>query len=163
MGNLAFVGRLRGVDRATREARAREVAALLGIEPLLDRMPGTLSGGERQRVAVGRAITADPECVVLDEPLGSLDAPLRRQMRAELRTLHKRLGRTVLSVTHDQDEAVSLADRVAVMDRGRIRQVGTPDEILRQPADRFVAEFMDTDKRAPGFAPGRHPPPRPGR
>ncbi|MHC5007562.1 MAG: ABC transporter ATP-binding protein [Planctomycetota bacterium] len=140
--NLAFNPRLRKVGRAERERLVGTAARLTGIADMMDRMPRTLSGGERQRVAVGRAITAEPRCLLLDEPLSSLDARLREQMRAMLRTLHRSLRRTTLYVTHDQQEAMTMGDRVAVMFAGAVQQVGSPTEILERPANLFVAGFV---------------------
>jgi len=140
--NLAFGPTLRRVDRDEVARRVQKAAQLLGLAELLDRLPQSLSGGEQRRVALGRAIVVEPACTLYDEPLGGLDATLSRRLRGELRVLHRRLGRTALYVTHDQAEALALGDRVAVMAEGRIRQVGTPDEIYRQPADRFVAGFV---------------------
>jgi multiple sugar transport system ATP-binding protein len=117
-------------------------ARLLGIEHLLDRLPGQLSGGERQRVALGRAIVRRPAAFLLDEPLSQLDAGLRVSMRREIRTLHERQGATTIYVTHDQEEALSMGDRIAVMNAGRVQQIGTGDELLRQPGNRFVAGFI---------------------
>jgi len=124
------------------EARVRQAASCLGIEGLLDRMPAELSGGERQRVALGRAIVREPAAFLFDEPLSNLDAQLRVEMRRELRRLHTRLATTMIYVTHDQIEALALADRVAVMERGRVRQVGPGQEVYDRPADRFVAGFV---------------------
>jgi ABC-type sugar transport system ATPase subunit len=140
--NLEFNPRMRNVGRAERDRLAREAAELTGIADLMDRMPGTLSGGERQRVAVARAITAEPRCLLLDEPLSNLDAPLRQQMRATLQEAHRSLRRTTLYVTHDQQEAMAMGDRVAVMWAGALQQVGTPAEVFDRPANRFVAGFV---------------------
>ena len=140
--NLVFNPRLRKVGRAQRERLARAAARLTGIADLMDRMPRTLSGGERQRVAVGRAITAQGQCLLLDEPLSNLDVRLRQQMRTTLGTLHRSLRRTTLYVTHDQQEAMTLGDRVAVMCDGALQQVGRPGEIFERPANRFVAGFI---------------------
>jgi multiple sugar transport system ATP-binding protein len=140
--NLVFNPRLRKIARPERERRAREAAEVMGVAHLVDRMPRTLSGGERQRVAVGRAITAQPQCILFDEPLSNLDAPLREQMREAIRTLHRRLGGVTVYVTHDQQEAITLADRVAVMCAGALQQVGCPRELLARPANRFVAGFI---------------------
>lgn len=122
--------------------RVRRAAALVGCGHVLERYPDALSGGERQRVALARAICREPRAFLLDEPLSNLDAQLRVQMRAELRALQQRLGATMLYVTHDQQEGLLLGDRVAVLDRGAVQQVGTPDEVYRRPANRFVAEFV---------------------
>jgi multiple sugar transport system ATP-binding protein len=140
--NLVFNPRLRKVGCAERERLARTAARLTGIADLMDRMPRTLSGGERQRVAVGRAITAEPRCLLFDEPLTNLDVRLREQMRTTLKTLHRSLRRTTLYVTHDQQEAMTMGDRVAVMFAGALQQVGSPAEILERPANRFVAGFI---------------------
>ncbi|GIW52267.1 MAG: sn-glycerol-3-phosphate import ATP-binding protein UgpC [Gemmatimonadales bacterium] len=141
-GNLEFGLRMRRVPEEERERRVREAARILGLESLLDRFPRELSGGERQRVALGRAIVREPAAFLFDEPLSNLDALLRVEMRAELARLHRRLGATMLYVTHDQEEAMTLGDRIAVMDRGVIRQVGEPLEVYRRPADLFVAGFI---------------------
>ena len=141
-GNLAFGARMRRLDREEVRRRVDEAAALLGLTDLLDRLPRALSGGERRRVALGRTVVIDPACTLYDEPLGGLDAGLRRRLRLELKGLHGRMKRTGLYVTHDQAEALSLGDRVLVLDAGRVRQVGTPREIYEQPADRFVAGFV---------------------
>jgi multiple sugar transport system ATP-binding protein len=124
------------------EQRVREVAGLLGIAPLLDKRPAQLSGGERQRVALGRAMVREPKLFLFDEPLSNLDAPLRAQMRKEIKRLHQRLGTTFLYVTHDQEEALSLADRIAVMRDGQVQQCGSPRDIYDLPANRFVASFF---------------------
>ena len=116
--------------------------AILGIESLLDRKPRQLSGGQRQRVAMGRAIVRDPEVFLFDEPLSNLDAKLRVQMRTEIKKLHKRVSTTVVYVTHDQVEAMTLADRIVLMRGGAIEQVGTPDELYNQPATTYVASFI---------------------
>lgn len=141
-GNLAFGAVTRRVARDEITRRVEQAAELLGLTDLLDRLPRSLSGGEQRRVALGRAVVVEPACTLYDEPLGGLDATLSRRLRRELKALHRRLGRTALYVTHDQDEALALGDRVAVMAEGRVRQVGTPDEIYRRPADRFVAGFV---------------------
>jgi multiple sugar transport system ATP-binding protein len=127
-------------DRVAR--RVNEAAAVLGIEPLLKRKPRQLSGGQRQRVALGRAIVRDPAVFLLDEPLSNLDASLRVQTRAELSKLHERLGSTFIYVTHDQVEAMTMATRIAVLDKGKLQQVGTPSELYSRPVNRFVAGFI---------------------
>jgi ABC-type sugar transport system ATPase subunit len=124
--------------------RVRETARALGIEGLLDRLPRQLSGGERQRVALGRAIVRDPAVFLFDEPLSNLDAKLRVEMRRELRQLHQRLGATMIYVTHDQVEALTLGDRIAVMNDGKVQQLGPPMEVYDWPANRFVAGFIGT-------------------
>jgi multiple sugar transport system ATP-binding protein len=130
--------------RAAIDQRVRQAATTLGIEDLLDRFPGQLSGGEKQRVAVGRAIVRQPAVFLFDEPLSNLDAKLRVEMRRELKQLQQRLAATVVLVTHDQVEALSLGQRVAVMHEGRIQQVGTPREVYDWPVNRFVADFIGT-------------------
>jgi len=125
------------------DGRIGEVAKTLGIEHLLDRLPAELSGGEQQRVALGRAIVRRPAALLLDEPLSSLDAPVRRGLRRELKALQRQLGVPTIYVTHDQAEALLLGDRIAVIDRGRLQQVGSPDEIYHHPANAFVTEFFD--------------------
>jgi multiple sugar transport system ATP-binding protein len=141
-GNLSFGMRIRGDARPQIEARVREVAGLLGIGELLARKPGELSGGQRQRVALGRALIRDPVAFLLDEPLSNLDAKLRGSMRTELIKLHRQLGRTVIHVTHDQVEAMTMGERICIMNAGRIVQVGAPMEVYRNPADTFVAGFL---------------------
>ena len=140
--NMAFGLKIRKMPPAEIEARVQEAAAMLGLEPLLDRYPKAMSGGQRQRVAMGRAIVRQPEVFLFDEPLSNLDAALRTQMRVELKKLHRRLSTTMIYVTHDQIEAMTLADRIAVIHEGRIQQVGTPSEIFDRPANRFVASFI---------------------
>ena len=132
--NMAFALRLRKVPKAERERRIAETAKMLGIEELLNRKPGAMSGGQQQRVALGRAIVRDPACFLFDEPLSNLDAKLRHKMRAEMKLLHQRVQTTTVYVTHDQVEAMTLADRIVIMNEGRIEQVGTPDEVYKQPA-----------------------------
>ncbi|MEE2972320.1 MAG: ATP-binding cassette domain-containing protein [Planctomycetota bacterium] len=131
-----------GITKEDIEARVRETAASLGIEDLLGRLPRQLSGGQRQRVAVGRALVRDPAVFLLDEPLSNLDARLRVETRAELRVLHRRLAATMRYVTPDQAEAMSLGDRLVVMHRGRVQQVGSPMDVYRRPVNRFVATFV---------------------
>jgi len=140
--NLAFPLELAGLPRETIGRRVQETASLLGLTSLLDKRPRQLSGGERQRVAVGRAIVRQPRLFLFDEPLSNLDAPLRVQMRKELKRLHRQLGTTFIYVTHDQEEALSLSDRIAVMQGGTIQQCGTPGEIYDKPINRFVASFF---------------------
>jgi ABC-type sugar transport system ATPase subunit len=131
-----------GLSKSDIAAKFETTARSLGIEPLLDRLPKQLSGGQRQRVAVGRALVRDPAVFLFDEPLSNLDARLRVEMRGELRVLHRRLGATMLYVTHDQEEAMSLGDRLVVMHDGRVQQIGAPMEVYRRPANRFVAGFV---------------------
>src|SRR6188472_878989 len=141
-GNLGFGLRLRRVDRAVRERRVAEVADVLGLTDLLERRPGALSGGQRQRVAMGRAIVREPAAFLMDEPLSNLDAKLRVDMRGELARLHDRLGVTTVYVTHDQVEAMTLGQRVAVMRDGTVQQVDTPQTLYREPLNLFVAAFI---------------------
>ncbi|HKE84135.1 MAG TPA: ABC transporter ATP-binding protein [Vicinamibacterales bacterium] len=140
--NLAFGLQMRRVDTARIDERVREVARTLGIDALLDRRPAALSGGQRQRVALGRAIVRDPKAFLLDEPLSNLDPVLRIEMRAELTLLHRRLGATMVYVTHDQEEAMTLGSRIAVMRDGAIEQVAAPMDLYDRPADTFVAGFI---------------------
>ncbi|MET7750357.1 ABC transporter ATP-binding protein [Micromonospora sp. NPDC005367] len=142
LGNLLFGLRVRRVRRDEAERRARSAAERLGIGDLLDRYPDQTSGGQRQRIALARALLREPTVYLLDEPLASLDAPLRFATRADLLALHRDLGTTTVHVTHDQAEAMTLGDRVAVLDRGRIRQVGPPQQVYDEPADAFVAGFL---------------------
>jgi sn-glycerol 3-phosphate transport system ATP-binding protein len=130
------------VPRKARNARAEEVAKLLQLEPYLHRKPAALSGGQRQRVAMGRAIARDARTFLMDEPLSNLDNALRVDMRTEIKALHRQLGATIVYVTHDQTEALSLADRIAVMKDGDILQFDTPEAIYDRPADRYVASFL---------------------
>ncbi len=140
--NLAFGLKLRGVPRAEIEERVRRTAAMLGIADLLARRPRQLSGGQQQRVALGRALVRDPLAFLLDEPLSNLDAKLRAGMRTELVKLHKKLGTTIIHVTHDQVEAMTMGERICIMREGRIVQVGPPLEVYRNPVDTFVAGFL---------------------
>ncbi len=140
--NIGFSLKPLGMDRDERDRRAGEAAMLLGLTDLLDRKPGQLSGGQRQRVALARAIVREPRAFLMDEPLSNLDAALRAQTRAELIGLHQRLGTTVVFVTHDQTEAMTMADGIAVIVDGRLQQFGTPTEIYERPANVFVARFV---------------------
>ena len=140
--NISFGLEMRGVPKAERDQRVQEVSILLQINHLLDRKPSQLSGGQRQRVAMGRALARSPRVYLFDEPLSNLDAKLRVEMRTEIKKLHKRLGTTIVYVTHDQIEAMTLADRIAVMKDGVVQQLGTPNEIYDNPANQFVAGFM---------------------
>ncbi|RUM87561.1 MAG: glycerol-3-phosphate ABC transporter ATP-binding protein [Thermodesulfatator sp.] len=140
--NIALSLKLRGFSRGEIERRVREVARLLGLEELLERYPRELSGGQQQRTALARALVREPEVFLLDEPLSNLDAQIREETRSELKRLFRDLGATVLYVTHDQTEALSMADLVAVMEGGEIRQLGPPEEIYHQPRHRFVACFV---------------------
>jgi ABC-type sugar transport system ATPase subunit len=140
--NLAFGLRARGVARAERRSRVQAVAEMLGVGRLLNRRPAGLSGGERQRVALGRAVVREPRVLLLDEPFSNLDDPLRAALRGELVEVHRRYGCTVVHVTHDQSEALSIGQRLAVVHEGRIMQVDTPEGIYERPAQRFVASFV---------------------
>ncbi len=141
-GNLAFRLRRARTGSAARDAAVREMAGLLGLEDRLERLPEALSGGECQRLALGRALIGNPAVCLLDEPLGNLDAPLRGELRAWLRALQRRLGTTTLLVTHDQEEALSLGDRIGVLAAGRLQQLSSPRETYHRPANRFVAGFV---------------------
>lgn len=142
--NMAFALKLRGVPKEEINRRVLEAARTLGIEELLDRKPKALSGGQRQRVAVGRAIVREPKAFLFDEPLSNLDAKLRVTTRAELKALHQRLKTTTIYVTHDQEEAMTLGDRIVVMSKGLIQQADAPLEVYRRPLNRFVAGFVGT-------------------
>jgi multiple sugar transport system ATP-binding protein len=140
--NIAFGLRMRKYSRGEIDRLVREAAAALGIGELLKRKPGELSGGQQQRVALGRAIVRRPQAFLMDEPLSNLDAKMRVQMRAELIRLHRELGSTFIFVTHDQVEAMTMSERVAVLEGGLLQQVGPPQEVYDRPANRFVAEFI---------------------
>jgi multiple sugar transport system ATP-binding protein len=140
--NIAFGLEIRKVPKAEREATVQRVAQMLQLGHLLDRKPGQLSGGQRQRVAMGRALARNPKLFLFDEPLSNLDAKLRVEMRAEIKLLHQRTRTTTVYVTHDQVEAMTLGDRIAVMKDGVVQQFGTPEDIYARPANRFVAEFI---------------------
>ncbi len=140
--NITFGMKVRGVDQATQEAKLKDVASLLQIEPLLNRRPSQLSGGQRQRVAMGRALVRDPKLFLFDEPLSNLDAKLRVEMRTEIKKLHQTLDASIVYVTHDQIEAMTLATKIVVLKGGVVQQIGTPAEIYNNPANLFVADFM---------------------
>jgi multiple sugar transport system ATP-binding protein len=140
--NMAFGLKMRKVSKEQREEQVKKAAEILGIEDLLDRKPKQLSGGQRQRVALGRAIVRDPDVFLFDEPLSNLDAKLRVQMRIELKKLHERLQATVVYVTHDQVEAMTMGDRIVVMKDGIVQQVGSPLDLYNRPANQFVAGFI---------------------
>jgi multiple sugar transport system ATP-binding protein len=135
-----------GLDKAEVEARIAEAARMLRLEPLLQRKPRELSGGQRQRVAIGRALVRKPEVFLLDEPLSNLDAALRSEVRLEIARLHRQIGGTMIDVTHDQVEAMTLADKIVVMNAGRIEQVGSPRELYETPANTFVASFIGSPR-----------------
>jgi ABC-type sugar transport system ATPase subunit len=140
--NIGFGLKMHGVAPARRESRVREIAKLLQLEPVLHRRPGALSGGQRQRVAMGRALARDARLFLFDEPLSNLDAKLRLEVRTQIKLLHRQLGMTSIFVTHDQTEAMTLADRIVCLDAGHIAQVGTPDELYNHPQNVFVATFI---------------------
>ena len=157
--NLAFPLQRRRMAKDEIARRVAAMAEMLELADLLGRKPGQLSGGQRQRVAMGRALIREPVAFLLDEPLSNLDAKLRTELRAELKRLHGRLGTTMVYVTHDQIEAMTLGDRIAVMNQGRLQQVGTPDQIYRTPCNLFVARFVGSPAMniLPGPAVGRGP------
>ncbi|CCV13478.1 ABC transporter ATP-binding protein [Mesorhizobium sp. STM 4661] len=140
--NVGFGLRMQGVDAATRAAKAREALALVGLASAFDKKPHQLSGGQRQRVALARALVIEPAVLLLDEPLGALDLKLRRQMQDELKAIQKRVGTAFIHVTHDQEEAMALADHCVVMNDGRIEDEGPPERVYARPATRFSATFM---------------------
>ena len=142
--NMAFALELKKTPQAEMDAAVERAASMLALEPLLDRYPKELSGGQRQRVAMGRAIVRRPSVFLFDEPLSNLDAALRAQLRVELKSLHHALGTTMVYVTHDQVEAMTLADRIAVLEGGHLQQLGTPAELYDDPSNRFVAGFIGT-------------------
>ena len=151
--NMSFALRLQRYPKAEIKSRVEEAARMLDISDLIDRKPKQLSGGQRQRVAMGRAIVRHPKVFLFDEPLSNLDAKLRVQMRIEIKKVHQKVRTTTVYVTHDQVEAMTLADRVVVMNRGRIEQIGTPNELYHYPATRFVAGFIGSP--AMNFVPCR--------
>ena len=140
--NVAYGLRLRGMDKRAIDKRVREMLELVQMSEHAGRMPSQLSGGQRQRIAIARALALEPELLLLDEPLGALDLQLRRQMQVELKRLQKQLGITFIYITHDQEEAVNMSDRIAVMRSGRFEQIGTPEEIYDAPMTRYVAQFI---------------------
>ncbi|MGH7920816.1 MAG: ABC transporter ATP-binding protein [Candidatus Dormibacteraceae bacterium] len=169
--NIAFPLEAQHLPKAERVRRAHWAAGLLGIDALLDRRPRQLSGGERQRVALARALVREPQVFLLDEPLSNLDAKLRASARLELKQFQQRVGVSTIYVTHDQVEAMGLGDRIAVLDHGRVQQVGTPDDIYDHPANTFVATFLGSppmnlvqrDGRLLGFRPEHAVPVKAGR
>src|SRR5207247_1473654 len=140
--NMAFGLKLRHMTRPDIDQRVRRAASMLGLEKVLERKPRALSGGQRQRVALGRALVREPAAFLLDEPLSNLDAKLRLQTRAEIAQLHQRLSATMIYVTHDQIEAMTLGDRIVVLDAGKVQQIDTPLNLYRKPANKFVAGFI---------------------
>ncbi|WP_432286605.1 sn-glycerol-3-phosphate ABC transporter ATP-binding protein UgpC [Aminobacter sp. BA135] len=151
--NIGFGPKIRGEAAAAIDAKVKNAAAILNLHSYLDRYPRQLSGGQRQRVAMGRAIVREPSVFLFDEPLSNLDAQLRVQMRTEIKALHQRLKSTVVYVTHDQIEAMTMADRIVVMNQGRIQQVGAPLELYDRPANKFVASFIGSPSMS--FVSGR--------
>ena len=140
--NIAYGLRMRKMEASTISAKARHALSLVGLDGMEDRPPGSLSGGQQQRVALARALVVEPKVLLLDEPLSNLDARLRAQMRIEIRKIQQALNMTSMYVTHDQEEAISLSDRIAVMNHGQIEQIGTPQDVYARPVNRFVADFM---------------------
>nr|WP_137392131.1 ABC transporter ATP-binding protein [Rhodoligotrophos defluvii] len=154
--NLAFPLLMRGVGKAEREKRVKAMLDMVRLPEALDRRPGQLSGGQQQRIALARALIFEPQLVLMDEPLGALDRQLREHMQLEIRHLHERLGITVVYVTHDQAEALTMSDRVAVFARGRIQQVAKPVDIYERPANAFVADFIGDNNRMQGVVRARN-------
>ncbi len=152
LSNVAFGLRMRGVARAPRNARAQEALAMVGLASHAQGRPRQLSGGQQQRVALARALAIEPDVLLLDEPLSALDAKLREELRVEMRILQRRVGATAVFVTHDQAEALAMADLVAVMHQGRVAQLGSPEDVFERPATPFVAEFVGRSARLPGVA-----------
>ncbi|HEY0935554.1 MAG TPA: ABC transporter ATP-binding protein [Trebonia sp.] len=150
LDNVAFGLRMRKVGTAGRRKQAGELLEMVGLAPQARQFPHQLSGGQQQRVALARALAIEPRVLLLDEPLSALDAKVRLQLREQIRTLQQRLGTTTLFVTHDQEEALSMSDRVGVMRAGKLEQVATPDELYSRPTTAFVAEFVGTMNRLPG-------------
>jgi putative spermidine/putrescine transport system ATP-binding protein len=153
LDNVAYGLMVKGVDRRARRAKAEELLALVRLAGFGQRKPGQLSGGQRQRVALARALINQPRVLLLDEPLGALDLKLREQMQVELKSLQRQLGITFVFVTHDQEEALSMSDRLAVFNEGKIAQVGKPAEVYEHPATPFVAGFVGTSNLLRGFGP----------
>jgi putative spermidine/putrescine transport system ATP-binding protein/spermidine/putrescine transport system ATP-binding protein len=156
-GNVAFGLRMRRVARADRDRQVREALALVKLSGLEDRYPKQLSGGQQQRVALARAIVVRPAVLLLDEPLGSLDKKLREEMQVELRDLQRQVGMTTVFVTHDQEEALTMSDRVAVMNQGEIQQIGAPRDVYERPANEFVADFLGVSNLLEGTVGARSP------
>ena len=152
--NVAFGPRMRGTGRRERHARAEELLSLVGLEGAGGKRPHELSGGQRQRVALARALAVEPDVLLLDEPLGALDLKLRRAMQDELKAIQRQVGTTFVHVTHDQEEAMAIADRIVVMNAGRIEDEGSPSRIYRSPATQFAADFMGEMNHVPGRGTG---------
>jgi len=150
LDNVAFGLRMRKLGASQRRTRAGELLDMVGLAPQAKQYPHQLSGGQQQRVALARALAIEPRVLLLDEPLSALDAKVRLQLREQIRTLQQRLGTTTLFVTHDQEEALSMADRVGVMSKGKLEQIAAPDELYQNPATAFVAEFVGVMNRIPG-------------
>jgi putative spermidine/putrescine transport system ATP-binding protein len=150
--NVAYGLRLRGVDGSTRRKKAEEMLELVGLGQQASRYPHQMSGGQQQRVALARALAIEPSVLLLDEPLSALDAKVRRQLREEIRRIQIMIGITTLFVTHDQEEALAMGDRVGVMSAGRLEQIAPPTELYDRPRTRFVAEFVGLTNRVPGTA-----------
>ena len=148
--NVGFGLRMKGIGRADRDAKARAMLDVVGLRSAFDKKPHQLSGGQRQRVALARALVVEPAVLLLDEPLGALDLKLRRQMQDELKAIQKRVGTAFIHVTHDQEEAMALADLVVVMNQGRIEDQGPPERVYARPATRFTATFMGESTIVPG-------------
>jgi putrescine transport system ATP-binding protein len=142
LDNVAFSLKMRGVAKAERRAKAREFLALIHMSDYADRLPAQLSGGQQQRVALARALVFEPDALLLDEPLGALDRKLRETLQTEIKEIQRRVGISILYVTHDQDEAMTMSDRIAVMDHGKLMQVAPPGEIYEQPNSKYVADFI---------------------
>jgi len=155
--NIAFPLRVRGLGRAARDAKVRGALDLVQLAGLAERRPAQLSGGQQQRVALARALVFEPNLLLLDEPLSALDKKLRAELQEELRALHRRIGRTFVNVTHDQEEALSLSDRVAILNHGRLIQIGPPAALYERPATRFVAGFLGTSNFLRGTVAGPAP------
>lgn len=143
-GNLEFGLKMRGISKSVREDRIKEVAEIIGLKDYLNRKPRQLSGGQKQRVALGRALVNNPNIFLMDEPLSNLDAKLRLKMRSEIIQLYRRLGKSMIYVTHDQVEAMTMASRILLLNNGKIQQFDTPDNLYHQPANLFTAQFMGT-------------------
>ncbi|MFI1995152.1 ABC transporter ATP-binding protein [Actinoplanes sp. NPDC020271] len=152
--NVSFGLKMRGVARAEIKRRTDEAIRLVHLEEHAGKLPGQLSGGQQQRVAIARAVVVEPSLVLMDEPLSNLDAKLRLEMRTEIRRLHQNLGLTTVYVTHDQEEALSMADRLVVLRAGRVQQIGTPEEVHNRPANRHVADFLGFRNLLPGVFAG---------
>jgi multiple sugar transport system ATP-binding protein len=144
--NIGYPLKVRGIDKSERESRAEDAAKIMQIEDMLEKYPGEISGGQRQRAALARTIVQDPEAFLMDEPLSDLDAKLKMEIRKEIQKVHNQVEKPTVYVTHDQEEAMTMSDRIAVMNDGEIEQIGTPDELFSRPTDLFVAEFIGHPK-----------------